>query len=754
MRGGRGSKALRRYGALLSIGWKALRQSRLGMIGIGLIVAFGMMALLAPFISPFTPEYLAPDEDVFELKIYHKTFPQGAYLEPVLGPTTPQYVNRNGGIWHILPVEEGHIYMDFMESALVSEATPFEIGNISIEVNITALGLEPPLQHLLYLCPGVDSAGNFRGDPKRNGLLGIVANETFAVIDPFLYPSEDCVLYRVELGFAPRWLVQDPLSAGEMYDIPSQREYYVGVIPFKEGPYRYVVAADEHRAVVYRLEYLWNEQGLRSAEVVLDLNMTISQEPLAYLNKDFPEASGILLPGEGNITFFDMKGGVKCVMNLTLSGAPASPGAPMGYSRVSFPPYVFAPVQGEAGDGVVFISMANISVIHVFDPGIEGSVVGCSPSKGQSLHILYNFQERKGGVYARVYRVSYGEGSIGAVDEGFNGDLVEHGSRIFYVTEVSKVFVLGESGRIYAGITTVGGSTRQGMQIFFDTEAGTRFISDVGSLSGTRYGTLSSNEVHGLYFDAVKGETTIFQFIGSTRAPLSPGTYPSGNTYYLGTDSVGHDILTHLIYGSQIAFLVGILSALITVVMGTLIGLISGYYGGLLDTLLMRLTDIVLVIPGLPIILIAIQIWGPSIWTIIILLSVLSWPGIARVIRAQTLSLKERPFIDAARIGGSSDMRIILRHLAPNVLPFTFLYMTLIVAGAIITEAALSFLALGDPKVVSWGQMLSTIQTSGNTLSAWWWLLPPGVSITLLSLGFYLVGRAVDEIVNPRLRRR
>jgi peptide/nickel transport system permease protein len=209
-----------------------------------------------------------------------------------------------------------------------------------------------------------------------------------------------------------------------------------------------------------------------------------------------------------------------------------------------------------------------------------------------------------------------------------------------------------------------------------------------------------------------------------------------------------------MIYGSQIAFLVGVLSAFFAVFFGTLLGLVSGYFGGLTDTLLMRFTDIILVLPTLPIVLILTAIMGPNIWNIILIIALLGWPGIARVIRAQALSLKERPFIDAARVGGSSDTKIILKHIAPNVLPFTFLYMTLLVAGAIITEAALSFLGLGDPKSVTWGIMLSTIQTSGNTLTAWWWLLPPGIAITVLSLGFYLVGRAVDEIVNPRLRRR
>ncbi len=139
---------------------------------------------------------------------------------------------------------------------------------------------------------------------------------------------------------------------------------------------------------------------------------------------------------------------------------------------------------------------------------------------------------------------------------------------------------------------------------------------------------------------------------------------------------------------------------------------------------------------------------------LILVLGIVGWPGIARVIRAQVLTLKERPFVDAARVAGASDLRLLFYQIAPNVLPFSFLYMSLNVAGAIVTEAALSFLGLGDASVISWGGMLSQVLTFGGALSAWWWLVPPGLAITLLSLGFYLMGRGFDEIINPRLRRR
>jgi len=284
---------------------------------------------------------------------------------------------------------------------------------------------------------------------------------------------------------------------------------------------------------------------------------------------------------------------------------------------------------------------------------------------------------------------------------------------------------------------------------------GVKTLAYTGSLGGTLYGiSLSNEEVGGVWTDSQTGQTMVFQLLGTIHTPLPPGCYPSGNCYVLGTDFYGGDILTELFYGAQVAFVVGLLAALFAVGVGTLVGLISGYYGKLVDALLMRTTDIFLVLPFLPIVLIFVSILRPSIWIIILTLAIVGWPGIARVIRAQVLSLKERPFIDAARVSGASDSRIIFRHIAPNVLPFSFLYMSLTVAGAIITEAALSFLGLGDPAVISWGGMLSLLLSQGAALYAWWWLLPPGLCITILSLGFYLLGRGFDEIINPRLRRR
>ena len=268
------------------------------------------------------------------------------------------------------------------------------------------------------------------------------------------------------------------------------------------------------------------------------------------------------------------------------------------------------------------------------------------------------------------------------------------------------------------------------------------------------------------------GVTTMYSYsaAGTYLAPLKPtwmtkkGTPgigedareyepPSGIKYWLGTDAQGRDILSQVIWGSQIALLVGFAAAAFSIGIGSIVGLVSGYYGGWVDAILMRFTDVILVLPSLPLLIIMAALLEPSIWNIVFIIGITGWGGPARMIRSQVLSLKERPFIDSARVTGASKMRVMFKHIAPNVLPLGLLYMTFYVGGAILSEASLAFIGLGDPRTMSWGMMLNFVQHS-NALANWWWLIPPGLCITLVCMAFFLVGRAFDEIVNPRLRRR
>jgi peptide/nickel transport system permease protein len=245
----------------------------------------------------------------------------------------------------------------------------------------------------------------------------------------------------------------------------------------------------------------------------------------------------------------------------------------------------------------------------------------------------------------------------------------------------------------------------------------------------------------------------MYQPMSGVDPDISTVTGPSMK-HWLGTDFMGRDLLSQLLAGARVAFMVGVSAAFISVFLGTAIGMIAGYMGKLVDTLLMRLADIVMVMPALVVLLMLAALFGQlNIWFIVLFIALFRWPGVSRVIRAQTLSLKHRPFIEAAKVAGASHMRIIFRHITPNVLPLSFLYMTFRVTSAIIIEAALAFLGFGDPRTVSWGMMLQWVWKTGNMFKAPYWLLPPGICISLITLSFYMLGRAMDEVLDPRLRK-
>lgn len=229
---------------------------------------------------------------------------------------------------------------------------------------------------------------------------------------------------------------------------------------------------------------------------------------------------------------------------------------------------------------------------------------------------------------------------------------------------------------------------------------------------------------------------------------------PPSLAFPFGTDRMGRDILSQVIIGSRVALFVGILSAFIVVFIGTNVGLISGYYGGKVDDFLMRITDIAYGIPFLPFAVILIALLGPGLPNVVFAIVVITWRTTARVVRAQVLTLKQRAFIDAARVAGASNLRIIYLHLAPNVLPISFVYAATNMGWAILTEASISFLGYGDPLLISWGKVLFNAYVAQAVTVAWWWVMAPGVAIMLLVLSGYFVSRAYEEIINPRLRAR
>jgi len=227
---------------------------------------------------------------------------------------------------------------------------------------------------------------------------------------------------------------------------------------------------------------------------------------------------------------------------------------------------------------------------------------------------------------------------------------------------------------------------------------------------------------------------------------------PSVN-HLLGTDENGRDVLSLVLYGTRISLLVGIAASFISLVVGCTIGVLAGYLGGRIDTILMRFTDAILVIPSVPLMLVVIAVAGKSLWNIILVIGLLTWTYMARVVRAQVLTVKERQFVLRARALGIGSLGIIFTHILPQVLPVIFAEATLDISFAILSEASLSFLGLGDPTLVSWGSMLNRAFMRGAvSRGAWWYLIPPGAALAWVTIGLVLLSNGVQEIVNPRLR--
>lgn len=230
---------------------------------------------------------------------------------------------------------------------------------------------------------------------------------------------------------------------------------------------------------------------------------------------------------------------------------------------------------------------------------------------------------------------------------------------------------------------------------------------------------------------------------------------PPSKLHLLGTDDMGRDVLANLISGARISLLVGGMATVISMVIGTLIGIVSGYFGKWVDNALMRFTDFFLVIPWLPLMMVLAAILGTSIWNIIFVIGITGWAGTARVVRSHTLSVKERQFIERTVSIGAGSSHIMMHHILPNVFPLVFANTVLVAAVAIVSETTLSFLGLGDPTTASWGMMLHYAFESGATSAgAWWYYLPPGLCVVMVVLSFTLLGYAFDEILNPKLRKR
>ena len=249
---------------------------------------------------------------------------------------------------------------------------------------------------------------------------------------------------------------------------------------------------------------------------------------------------------------------------------------------------------------------------------------------------------------------------------------------------------------------------------------------------------------------------TLFGALLAPYDPLASSTEvlePPSSSHLLGTTEAGSDVLSQVMVGARVSIVVGFAAAVISAVLGAAVGLIGGYFGGWTDRIFDSFENWFLVIPTLPLMVVIARLLDPSLTVLILVIGLTSWAGTGRIVRSQVLTLKERAFVERARALGASDWYIIRTHILPNTLPLIFANTVLIVAVAILAEAGLAFLGLGDPNSISWGTMLEAgFESSAPSAGAWWYVVPPGLCITVLVFAVAVLGYLFEEQVNPRLR--
>ncbi|MGC8986121.1 MAG: ABC transporter permease [Thermoplasmata archaeon] len=735
----------------LKNGWQIYKRSKIGLVGLGIIIMFVVMAVFAPFITPYTPYYTAPSVDIIRDDTYSITLQNSSsWIYAPVG--IMNYVTAPGANINLTSVL---IYND------IGQAQIFPVGYNYTSQKILKIYLKSPTN---YSIPkGITSlyeTGTYMASFMNANTFIANSSRNFYILDSNL---------KVYRNFSLPFTIQEKsIFYNNPFIMPSVGQY--SLISFSHG----------NETILYifynrQLNYFGMPQPIHKiplAKLYINTSERVINSPLIYLNPNdvsngYLNTSQIIIPTNNSLVSYGF--------NIKMD--PGYEALGFNVPQVVSEPYVKWIVNYTDDHGQSYLPL---SITYGYDwgdsPGIQSTVV-----VGTNTNEIIGYSRADGKMlYDKYFVVS-------------NSALKDYKLKALYPTNGGIIFAYATLGdRSIVALINPGKGTVQSNGTFYNVLEGALNSIPTYDVGSSRYITsttagdvyllqpnmvinqtfsiiggmktpinglgnvLSYTAQMGYYYGTItnSGQLYMQETIGTNIAPLPPGKYPSGNTYILGTDAYGRDIWTWLVYGSRAELVVGIVAALSSVLLGTFLGLISGFYGGWVDSLIMRITDIFLSLPGLVIMLILAASLGPNIWNIIFVIAILSWSGITRIIRAQVLSLKTRAFIDAARISGASKYRLMMVHIFPNVLPLTFLYMSFGVSGAIITEASLAFLGMGDPHAVTWGMMLQYLWTTGHVLDAPWWLLPPGIAITLLSLAFYLVGRAFDEVINPRLRRR
>ena len=724
-------------------GWKLYKQSKAGLLGLGIMFGFVFMAVFAPLIAPYDLDFLAPQEDVFLADNVHEKIEANASLgldDPASEFWYPPagYSGQERLEYVIVYSDGGHALKFGVDDKAIEGGRGLQI--ISNETHVIP-------QNITYLYANAFLREEFTafGDDK----LYMLTFESMSVRG------------TVDLGFEPIWYSNvwnrwSPLNNQGEFLQAFSNETTLGMLARVPPNPAYGEVNEKRFYDVVTMDDFNETNGTKIIGDPIILNIALEEngsmiivpttKGICAIELDYNKSSGrVRYVAIGKPMWFTSykevgepwdRGTVEPIKNRPISIAKENPSEALGKDKIALATdsqhlYNMFRHNGTVNTTATLVTsqLREPRPIGIW-PTYRGDYVVTGVSEGRGFIASVD----RDNLNIRGNRTWYN--MTGAAIVG-RPDYITSSRNYIFMTEAEQIVILKETMQLDATFQAVGTGTETTIAYVGN------IVNNVGSTQGNYYSMVTRD-----------ADVWVQSVSGTYTAPLPPGVAPSGNRYILGTDVFGGDIFTQLVWATRTELVVGLVAAVISAGLGTIVGLIAGYYGGWVDTLLMRLTDIFLTLPILVVALLMAAVLGPSIGNIILIIAIFSWAGVARVIRAQTLSLKNRSFIDAARVSGASNRSIILRHLGPNVLPLTFLYMVFTISGAIITEAILAFLGMGDPTAMTWGMMLQFLNISGNTLTAPWWLLPPGISITLLSLAFYLIGRAFDEVVNPRLRAR
>lgn len=716
--------------------WGAFRRSPSGMFGLIIIVAFVIMAVFAPILSPYTPQQTAPDSIQF-------TSDSGNIAVNISNINEPTFLVSQIGGRGGSQSTTGIVVYNSMGQA--------RIYDLSITGNGSKLQLKIKDYHDYSIPRGIDSLYSFIYDPSTSMSYIGLANHTV-------------------------YILSSSFSVTKFYNLSFPIQYFSGI--FDKYPYSSYSPTLGFAVSGLNHTFLFVEEGNFSAltnsvkyyPFTMEFNTTsnVISQPLLYLY--LSSNPSIIIPTERGIADYSITE-TPSIFNLQLSAGHLQWLAHLTYpngtsysilrSGITFPdnsPSLESSIGKSvivvptAGGYILEYSRTNGSLLSINKATFIGNALLSSLYSGQYITgnitmpiVFYS----DGKSYVTFWNPQTNKFALSSYYATIEGQLI---GPVQYINGANEFMATDQNYAYYIPVTQSSGNisylpmpTREG---YYPIYIGNVIQGGVGAVIAGNYVVTVSQK--GLFYESV---------VGYKISPLPPGSYRDPATgqvynYPLGTDYEGHSIWAWIVYGARLELTIGIIAAVSSVLIGVFIGILSGYYGGVMDALIMRLVDVFLSLPFLIFVILLVSLLGPNIWYVVVAIVIFSWAGTARVVRAVTLSLKERPYIDASRAQGATNGRIMTTHILPNVLPLTFFYMSTGVGGVIITEATLDFLGFGDPTSVTWGMLLQFLQTTGYTLLAPWWLIPPGVAIIMLSLSFYLVGRAFDEIVNPRLRRR